>query len=152
MRKGKHTNEFYQRDAVNRWRASGLSQAAFCRREGITEQQFSNWKCRELRKAEAASKPNSRAKRKQVQRGGIEFAAVDEQLVPEQGNGIMQPAVFVPLVPEKFATAERDTLGYPKRTPVAEICFGDLSVRVWRGADQETMRLIMEAVKEFYRC
>lgn len=40
-------NEFYQRDMVSKWRASGLSQAEFCRQEGIPEWSLSQWKRRE---------------------------------------------------------------------------------------------------------
>jgi hypothetical protein len=34
------------------WQRSGLSQAAYCRREGLTPSEFSWWKCRLARSAE----------------------------------------------------------------------------------------------------
>jgi hypothetical protein len=131
-----------------------LSQAAFCRREGILEWQLSSWKCRELRIE--GKTPSQKAKTKPlsyVKSNSIEFAAVDEPaLSRQQERASTKPAKFVPLVPEKEESAGRDILRDARRTPVAEICFGEVSVRIWRGADQETMRLVLNAVKEFYSC
>lgn len=52
----KITNEFFQRDMILKWRSSGLSQAEFCRREGLAEQQLSNWKRREERKRDLVAR------------------------------------------------------------------------------------------------
>ena len=49
-RLSKYSNEWRQREAVDNWRASGLSQAEFCRREGIPEWALSEWKRREQRR------------------------------------------------------------------------------------------------------
>ena len=48
----RNKNEFYQRDMVLKWRASGLSQAEFCRQEGINEWSLSQWKKREERNSD----------------------------------------------------------------------------------------------------
>lgn len=56
----KYSTEWQQREAVDRWRASGLSQAGFCRREGISEWALSEWKRRELRRVRQASSEESR--------------------------------------------------------------------------------------------
>lgn len=45
-------NEFYQREMVLKWRASGLSQAEFSRREQIPEWSLSQWKKREERNSD----------------------------------------------------------------------------------------------------
>lgn len=48
-RKRREYSEVQQRRFVQKWRASGLTQAAFCRKEGLLAWQFSNWKCRIVR-------------------------------------------------------------------------------------------------------
>jgi DNA-binding transcriptional regulator YiaG len=44
-----------RRDLVAKWRASGLSQAEFCRREGLEQWQLSEWKRLEAKHSEANS-------------------------------------------------------------------------------------------------
>jgi len=51
----KYSTEWQRREVVDRWRASGLSQAAFCRQEGIPEWALSEWKRQELRRAHQPS-------------------------------------------------------------------------------------------------
>jgi hypothetical protein len=50
-------SEQERRKFVNNWRASGLSQAAFCKLEGIAEWQLSNWK-----RSEAKRERNGKSK------------------------------------------------------------------------------------------
>lgn len=49
----KYRSKWQQKEAVAKWKASGLNQAEFCRRENIPEWALSTWKRREL-KEEAA--------------------------------------------------------------------------------------------------
>lgn len=51
----KNSAEWHRRDVVAKWRASGLSQAEFCRREGIPEWALSEWKRREVKTKQEAS-------------------------------------------------------------------------------------------------
>lgn len=53
------SDEWQQRDIVARWRASGLSQAEFCRQEGLEQWQLSEWKRKVAR--EDGVKPSSNA-------------------------------------------------------------------------------------------
>lgn len=59
-RKRRQYSNVQQRRFVQKWRASGMTQAAFCRKEGLLEWQFSNWKCRIVREEteEQAQKPS----------------------------------------------------------------------------------------------
>jgi transposase-like protein len=57
-RKRKHSTEWERRDVVERWKASGLSQAEFCRQENISEWMLSAWKRREFQIG-AASGPDA---------------------------------------------------------------------------------------------
>ena len=48
--KARNFSEHEQRAIIARWRASGLSQAEFCRQEGVAEWSLSLWKCRQERR------------------------------------------------------------------------------------------------------
>lgn len=65
--RSKRTNEFLRRDMVSKWRSSGLSQAEFCRKEGIPEWSLSQWKRIEERNRDylaLQAKQNAAAERK----------------------------------------------------------------------------------------
>lgn len=52
--RSKRTNEFFRRDMVSKWKASGLTQAEFCRKHGLDENRLSRWKKSEERDSDAA--------------------------------------------------------------------------------------------------
>lgn len=55
VRKAARSEATVWRDRVDRWRNSGLSQAEFCRREGLAETALSTWKNRLGRKSKAGA-------------------------------------------------------------------------------------------------
>jgi len=64
---------FMSLSTVERWQASGLTQADFCRREGITEWQLSSWKLK-LKKKRKQTRQDSIVKQERAQ--ALEFAPV----------------------------------------------------------------------------
>ncbi len=61
---GKYTSEEQRRELVERWRASGLTQTAFCRKEGLADWVFSTWKRKlfpTLRKTKTRTTVNPRS-------------------------------------------------------------------------------------------
>lgn len=130
-----------------------MSQAAFCRQEGIPEWALSNWKRREVSAAEAVSKPKSGKRQYRKRNKNVEFATAGEQ-TPEMRKQNAHPefAAFVPLRTATETTAARDIPRDAGRIPVAEICFGEVSVRIWRGADKETVSAVLDSLKEYYTC
>ena len=150
----KTTTERHRRDVVATWRASGLSQAEFCRQEGIQEWQLSEWKRREARAVGKHSRPAQR-KEKLSRTVGIEFAAAGEEMDSSMAEQIPIPTIgpFVPLVPRQPSKSRRRVRGKEKRDPVAaELRFSGLVVRVFFGADQETLRTILQTLQECSLC
>jgi hypothetical protein len=152
------TNRFKQRDVLAKWRASGLSQAAFCRQEGIPEWQLSNWKRREMTMSAAPPKPRRRKENTTSPDSSIEFAAVEESShSPNQRNGAQKGvAEFVPLFPQntdaKIEEEVLEAMRAARQTPVAELCFGEVCIRIWRGTDQDTLRMLFQLLKENSLC
>jgi hypothetical protein len=70
---GKYS-ERERRGFVAKWQASGMSQAEFCRREGIQEWELSNWKRRELKiqRGDAKSQTQRKKATKFVRRSALE--------------------------------------------------------------------------------
>lgn len=72
--------ENWWRATVERWKASGLTQAEFCRREGLQDWSLSEWR-RRLARIDAAD----RGRRTEREKPSIEFAPVTVQDVLEPG-------------------------------------------------------------------
>ena len=150
----KTTTERHRRDVVATWRASGLSQAEFCRQKGIQEWQLSEWKRREARAVGKHSRPAQR-KGKSSRAAGIEFAAAGEEMDSSMAEQIPMPKVgpFVPLVPRQPNESRKGVRGKEEHVPVAaEIRFSGLVVRVFSGADQETLRALLQTLQECSLC
>jgi transposase-like protein len=64
LRRRKFRTEWERQDVVAKWRASGLSQADFCRQEGIQQWQLSWWKRHAGTNAQAAKGAKKAPKRK----------------------------------------------------------------------------------------
>lgn len=56
---GKYQTVWERRDIVAKWRASGLSQAEFCRQEGLQQWQLSMWKRGVGKPSQTKSEPDS---------------------------------------------------------------------------------------------
>ncbi|MEE8057891.1 MAG: hypothetical protein V3T17_08655 [Pseudomonadales bacterium] len=50
-------NEQFRKDMVASWKSSGLSQSAFCRREGLAVESFNKWKVEIMGKESPETKP-----------------------------------------------------------------------------------------------
>lgn len=118
--------EKYWREILARWKASGLSQAAFCRLEGLNENSFSSWKSiiadrdLELKREKAALRKAER----------------ETDLKPETPS-------FVPLI---LAGADRPPS--KQQNAVVEIRLPGAAVLVYQGVDAETLRTVMLAYRE----
>ncbi len=138
-----------QNSVVARWEASGLSQAEFCRQEGIPEWSLSEWK---RRKRNRDAQRKRRAKEKGNARG-IEFGAASESAVLDESNhaigrsGIGVQA-FVPVIPQLSSGLEQAPHSVRKRI-VAEIVLpGGAQMEVLSGADIDTLRNLLRALME----
>lgn len=139
-------------DAVRRWEVSGLSQAAFCKNEGVAAWRFSGFK-RKLyqleskRKAGARQRQNQRpARTKFVQ---VEFAEASESDQYE-----------LPWLQSKYAEGQASSLPCDERREIldprkqstkviAEILLGGWQIRVHAGADVNTLKNLLRAVVEY---
>lgn len=113
-----------QRAVVKKWKKSGLTQADFCRKEGIREQQLSAWKLE-------YEKDNSKN-----EDGAEEFVSV-RLLEPVQ-----RPQTFAKVLPCSHANPT-----IRMTHPVAKVCC-DKSIVVLAGADADTLRALFVAFKE----
>lgn len=102
--------------AIGRWKKSGLSQREFCKREGIPEWKFSDWK-RRLRQVSCSRQVDSR------RHGGVEFAPVILSDRTEDYTAVDVAPVTAP-------------------TPAIEI----VVVRIPAGSDGQTVRAVLEAM------
>jgi hypothetical protein len=86
---------------------------------------------------------------------GVEFAAAGEVAVSAAVKKLPMPKVgpFVPLV-ARMPNASRDGARASKDhdSVVAEIKLGTLVVRVFSGADQETLRALLQTLQECTFC
>lgn len=136
----KYTTEWHRLDAVERWRRSGLSQAAFCRQEGISENSLSNWK------QKALGKSVDKAKGKETPSRRRKSASVEVAAASEQAALPPLPVAFVPLVPERKPSNGKET------GPAAEITFAGFCLRVFPGVDVDTLRALLQVMKEAGTC
>lgn len=134
--------EKVRRDTVERWRSSGLSQAEFCRQEGIPEWRFSNWKCGQQRKDEKAK--NHLPQRKTGRRDrGLEFAAIGEPSQSIVHRDTWSTAPFVPLVAPGLKQTSSGEM-------TIQLFFSRQAVQVvLSGANAETLRNLLSALMEF---
>ncbi len=112
---------------VQRWKESGLSQAAFCRTEGIREQQLSMWK----------KQFAIREGHKEVQESFVALKVV------EQPNVVQTPSGCGDIGPSAGTTS-----GDVQPVAVAKLCCGETVVTVFAGADVETLRALFVVLKE----
>ena len=121
-RLSKYSNEWRQREAVDNWRASGLSQAEFCRREGIPEWALSEWKRREQRRGtqrtglEAVPTFGPRPKERN-KLGRYWKRVVDEQV--RSGLTVLEFCRKHGLAPETFKRWRRKLAGTVRQVKVA---------------------------------
>ena len=143
--------ETLKRRAVEKWKASGLTQAEFCRREGIPEWKFSNWKCSLQRTDEARAKPN-RKQAKGTGGRGVEFAAIGElgnSSHKHQASGWSKEP-FVPLVVPGLRAPHGQVAGETDSTVTVQIFFSRPAVQVvLSGTRSETLRDLLAALMEF---
>lgn len=126
---------------MERWEASGLSQAEFCRKEGIPAWKLSEYKRRKR------NRDRQRERRRKARVQSIESASVDEPAKRERSlQGRAQP--FVPVIP-LIANTEVPAV-IDGRQVVAAISWNDsLRIDVLSGADVATLRRLFLALKEF---
>jgi len=131
-----------RRDTVARWRASGLSQAEFCRREGIAQWQLSTWK---------RSEESGQAKDHQLQRlpnasHGLEFAAVDESAPEHSLPGGWLTAPFVPVVTPGQGQVDRTA----SSEMTVQLFFSRPAIQVViSGASSEDLQTVLSNLMEF---
>lgn len=142
-RQRKYNTEWHRRDAVERWQKSGLSQAEFCRKEGISENTLSSWKLRELGRNEEKSKTKRQPHKRAAKSANIEFAAIKESVTKPAA---LTAATFVPLVQRTALAITKDA------GPAAEIMFASFSIRVFPRADAEILRTLLQVAKELSEC
>jgi hypothetical protein len=117
--------EKYWREIVLKQKASRISQKKFCLSEGLNWHTFSSWKII-------------------LQRRDFERSGSSEQKRQKKTPQIVQPKPFVPVVfrPE-FSNNQSNAL-----SPVAEIDCAGVRIRILPGADVETLRALLQAIKE----
>ena len=153
-RRLKAITEQHRRDVLAKRRASGLSQAAFCLQEGIPDWKLSEWKRREA-KAPGGDSRQSAQKRKTSRNANVEFGTVGEEVRPPVAEqiSISDAGRFVPLVPGTPGLSLKGRQTEEVHAPVAaEIKLDWLVVRVFRGADPETLCTIFQMLKECSLC
>lgn len=143
---------------VDKWRASGLSQRAFCKCEGIQEWELSTWK-----KSEASV---DRAKERRTGSGRsarmstpvpVEIASAHDST----GSANALPAratanhdlvkCFVPIVPRPVDNTFEELRAGTVYRSIAEIDFAGGVVRILSGADALTLRNLIDALTECAR-
>ncbi len=146
----KASTEQRRRDLVGKWKESGLSQAEFCRQEGIPEWRLSEWKRRVVRAAGILSQMK-KGKRKPRATSGKSAAVEDSATakITEAPNPKIGP--FMPLVPVP-ANGARKLRGMNYISPVAEIQLDGMVVRIFPGADHETLRALLHVLQEVSLC
>ncbi len=146
----KTTTEQHRRSIVVRWKESGLSQAEFCRQERIPEWRLSEWKRRVARATEIGTQ--SKKPKRKARIAGVEFAAADDLATTTLTQApIPKVGPFVPLVPA-VSNASRKSKEAVRVIPVAEIQLGQLAVRIFSGADHETLRALLHILQEVSLC
>ena len=136
----KQITEIHWRRLIAKFNRSGLSKDAFCEQEGLKPQAFVWWRGeinrRDSKKQQDFAKP---------------LAAATEKFVPLK----VIPVEGIVNLPSQESPADdevREVLRSVRRTPVAELCFGEASIRIWRGTDQDTLRMLVQILKENKLC
>jgi hypothetical protein len=89
-RKRKYSTEWQRRDVVERWKASGLSQAEFCRKENIPEWALSAWKRLEYRRPTVSGE----GRYGPPPRAGRQLVSYWRRVVQEHGESGLSGAEF----------------------------------------------------------
>lgn len=145
----KYTTEWHRRDAVAKWRASGLSQAEFCRREGIAECSLSAWKLRDERaKSKPVRKPLPAKPASAVSAKVAEVPHANALPVADTGKEPMT-ASFVSVIPRRSNNSVPPAC---PGNPVAEITFAGSTVRVFAGTEIDTLRMLLQVLTECLPC
>lgn len=132
-----------------RWRASGLSQAQFCRDEGIPEWALSTWKLNQERSEQKQQSKVRRNKRSMM--AGVEFAAVGEQPM-RSGPGKADAMPFVSLIPRVAESPSAGALPNKPASQIIEVIFAGSIVRIFPGADVDAIRALLQALSEYSTC
>jgi len=128
--------EVYWRQKLLEWKRSGLSQAEFCRREGLNQNTFSSWKTI-IPERDAEQRIKDRSERVAAKEKPS-FIRVE---VDTKGSAkVNKPAQDN----SKMKTAERP----PERTVAAELIDAKIGyrVRIFNGADVSTLTAIVNAL------
>lgn len=130
-RRNSQTEKFWS-DHIAAKEASGLSQAAYCTREGLNPNTFSSWKTVLLkRKSEQAQ---------EVQQA-IRKASVNRAARAEKAS-------FIPLVPTNSKVTQPASTNPPRASAVAEVEVAGARLRIFNGADCGTLCAIIRAMRE----
>jgi transposase-like protein len=84
----RHTPRERRTELLAAYRASGLTQSAFARREGITYSTFCTWAQTERRRGELPPAPAGRKRRRRVGPPAVRFAEVRLPAVPAPVPGL----------------------------------------------------------------
>jgi hypothetical protein len=129
--------EQYWRRMHEKQRGSGLSQKAYCAREGLNPNTFSSWKkIIGIRDGEQQA----------------EVRRAVRQAVLSRAAKIAAPASFIPLVPSTSPEPEPPPPPPINNNIVAEISFSGGLVRIVAGADCKTLGALLRALKECANC
>lgn len=128
------TTERRRREIVDKWRSSGLSQAEFCRKEGIKESALSYWKIRSQRSKERQlqSGRRTRARQKTVEKSGAEPGS----------------SAFVSIISPLPSASNNLAASSSSGAPVAEIIVAGSTLRVFPGIDVDTIRALLLVLNE----
>jgi hypothetical protein len=141
-----------QREAVAKWQASGLSQAEFCRREGIPQWSLSEWK-RRYRKEQQGIRAGSPRARRRTPFTNVEFAAIDEPSETALANNNSEGRsvkTFIPVVPHALNKLIDQSRAGTDGSVVAELVIsgGSMRIDVLSGADANTLRNLLTVLME----
>lgn len=117
------------RSLLDKWKESGLSQAEFCRREGLKEWNFSAWKLKLARKETKGRNSDQDCAQRQVEFAPVRIVEAEPMTSRAHGN-------------------QMNSVGNEGRGVIAEIAFGGGYVRVFAGADLEILNSLLTALKE----
>jgi hypothetical protein len=117
------------RSLLDKWKVSGLSQAEFCRRESLKDWKFSFWKSKLARKGKKAGNSDKDRAQRQVEFAPVRVVEAEEGMNSNHGD-------------------QGNRSQNEGRGVIAEIAFGGGYVRVFAGADLETLSSLLTALKE----
>lgn len=138
--------EDYWRGVIAKFLATDLpSKAAFCRAEGIRDKHLTNWqrvikqrdKQRKLDQQRVLREPRGEA-------AAATKRGAHKQLDPQAERPHDPREMFVPL-----SVVDENAGNGKKGSAVAEIRAGTIAVAIFAGADIDTLRALLSALKEF---